>query len=240
MKAIQLRPYQMQAMNAIQSALENGQKHIIVEMASGTGKGLVLAKTVELLHKQAVSNILVVTKRMELKANVERNLFNEYVDFVRIDKNRIAVTTEQRILRHTNKEFSEYQIIIFDEFDVSESVYKALNCGEKNIIVFSAKHTNKPHRLFMPKDVVFSYTYQQAVDEGYISPAMDVRAFGPAVKLFSKQLLEEFGYVQIEVPSKVQDYGWDLVVGKDKQRIWVECKSYKSQVVSPFGSKFFA
>lgn len=67
MKAIQLRPYQIKAMNAIQGALKNGQKHIIVEMATGTGKGLVLAKTVELLHKQSMSNVLVVTKKTELK-----------------------------------------------------------------------------------------------------------------------------------------------------------------------------
>lgn len=30
MKAIQLRPYQIKAMNAIQGALKNGQKHIVV------------------------------------------------------------------------------------------------------------------------------------------------------------------------------------------------------------------
>lgn len=233
MKAIQLRPYQMQAMSAIQGALENGQKHIVVEMATGTGKGLVLAKTVELLHKQAISNVLVITSRMELKENVERNLFDKYRDFVRIDKNRVSITTEKRILRHTNNEFNEYQFVIFDEFDIPESIYETLNCREKTVIVFSAKYTNKPHRLFSPKEVVFSYTYQQAVDEGYITPAMDVRAFGPAVEVFSKQLLEEFGYVQINATSKTQDHSWDLVVENDKQRIWVECKSYKSQVVSP-------
>lgn len=123
--------------------------------------------------------------------------------------------------------------MIFDELDVSESIYETLNCRGKTVIVFSAKHTNKSHRLFTPKEVVFSYTYKQAVDEGYITPAMDVQAFGPAVEVFSKQLLEEFGYAQINAPSKTQDHGWDLVVEKDKQRIWVECKSYKSQVVSP-------
>lgn len=123
--------------------------------------------------------------------------------------------------------------MIFDETDVSESIYEILNCNEKTVIVFTAKYTNKPHRFFTPKEVVFSYTYQQAVDEGYITPAMDVRAFGPAVEVFSKQLLEEFGYAQINAPSKTQDHGWDLVVEKDKQRIWIECKSYKSQVVSP-------
>ena len=126
MKAIQLRPYQIEAVNAIKGALDNGQKRIVVEMATGTGKGLVLAKTVELLHKQAISNVLVVTNRLELKENIERNLFNEYSDFVRIEQNRVVVTTEQKILHHTNKEFNEYQFVIFDEFDVSESVYETL------------------------------------------------------------------------------------------------------------------
>lgn len=54
MKAIQLRPYQIKAMEAIQGALDSGQKHMVVEMASGTGKGFVFAKTVELLHKQTL------------------------------------------------------------------------------------------------------------------------------------------------------------------------------------------
>lgn len=98
MKAIQLRPYQMQAMNAIQGALENGQKHIVVEMATGTGKGLVLAKTVELLHKQSMSNVLVVTKKTELKKQVEHNLFSIHQDSLLIDQGRITVSTEQGLL----------------------------------------------------------------------------------------------------------------------------------------------
>jgi len=40
MKAIQLRPHQEKAITAIQAALENGQKYRIVEMATGSGKGL--------------------------------------------------------------------------------------------------------------------------------------------------------------------------------------------------------
>lgn len=233
MKAIQLRPYQIKAMNAIQGALENGQKHIVVEMATGTGKGLVLTKTVELLHKQAISNVLIVTNRMELKENVERNLFNEYRDLVRIDKNRVVVTTEQRILRNTNKEFNEYQFIIFDEFDVSESIYETLNCREKTVIVFSAKYTNRPHRLFTPKEVVFSYTFQEAINDSYMTPAMDARALGPALEVFSKHLLEGFGYTQIDYTNREHD-SWDLVLQKNNQKLWVECKAYKSQAVSPY------
>lgn len=233
MKAIQLRPYQIKAMNAIQGALDNGQKHIVIEMATGTGKGLVLAKTVELLHKQAISNVLVVTNRLELKENIEHNLFNEYSDFVRIEQNRVVVTTEQKILHHTNKEFNEYQFIIFDEFDVSESVYETLNCREKTVIVFSAKYTNRPNRLFTPKEVVFSYTFQEAINDGYITPAMDARARGPALEIFSKHLLESFGYTQINYANREHD-SWDLVLQKNNQKLWVECKAYKSQDVSPY------
>ena len=234
MKVTQLRPYQIKAMNAIQGALENGQKHIIVEMATGTGKGLVLVRTVELLlNKQAMSNVLVVTNRLELKEKIERNLFNEYRDFVRIDKNRVLVTTEQKILHHTNIEFNEYQFIIFDEFGVSESVRETLNCGEKTVIVFSAKYANRSHRLFTPKEVVFSYTFQEAIHDGYITPAMDARARGPALEVFSKHLLENYGYSQIDYTNREHD-SWDLVLQKNNQKLWVECKAYKSQDVSAY------
>ena len=37
MKAIQLRPYQIRAMEAIQGAMDNNQKRIVVDMATGTG-----------------------------------------------------------------------------------------------------------------------------------------------------------------------------------------------------------
>lgn len=233
MKEFQLRPYQIKAMNAIQVALGNGQKHIVVEMATGTGKGLVLTKTVELLHKQAISNVLIVTNRIELKENVECNLFNEYRDFVRIDKARVIVTTMQQILNHTNKDFNENQFIVFDEIDVSESIYESLNCREKTVIVFSAKYTNRPHRLFTPKDVVFSYTFQEAINDGYITPAMDAQARGPALEILSKHLLEGFGYTQIDYTNREHD-DWDLVLQKNNQKLWVECKAYKSQAVSPY------
>jgi len=234
MKAIQLRPYQIKAVEAIQCALENRQNHIVVEIAAGTGKGLVLAKTVELiLNKQAISNVIVVANRLELQENIERNLFNEYRDFVRIDKNRVIVTTEQKILHHTNKEFNEYQFVVFYESDVSKSVYETLNCKEKYVIVFSEKYTNGSHRLFTPKEVVFSYTFQDAINDGYITPAMVVQAREPAFETFCKHLLESLGYTQIDYTNREHD-SWDLVVQKNNQKLWVECKAYKSQDVSAY------
>ena len=81
--------------------------------------------------------------------------------------------------------------------------------------------------------MVFSYSYKDAVKDGVVTPAMDARAFGIATEVFSKQLLEQFGYVQIESNISEQNSIWDLVVSKSNQKIWVECKTYRSQVVSP-------
>lgn len=233
MKAIQLRPHQEKAITAIQAALENGQKHIVVEMATGSGKGLVLAKTVELLHKHKAARILVVTNNIELKKNVEHNLFDKYQEFVLIDKDRIKVTTEQRVLRHSDENLNEYQFVIFDETDIAESVYNILDCREKTVIIFSAKYTRSTHKLFTPDNVVFSYSYKDAVNDGILTPAMDSQAFGPAVELFAKHLLEQFGCIPVQFNSHTQVQGWDLVAQKHEYKIWVDCKTYKSQVVSP-------
>lgn len=233
MKGIQLRPHQVKAIDAIQAALDSGQKHIVVEMATGSGKGLVLAKTVEILHKYKAARILVVTNRIELKKNVEHNLFDKYQEFVLIDKDRIKVITKQRISRHTEENLNEYQFIIFDETDIAESIYETLNCREKTVVVFSAKYTRNTHKLFISDNVVFSYSYKDAVNDGILTPAMDSQAFGPAVELFTRRLLEQFDCVPVQLYSHIQDQGWDLVVQKHKHKIWVDCKTYKSQIVSP-------
>jgi len=231
MKAIQLRPYQIEAINAIQGALTRKQKYMIVEMVAQSGKGLVLAKTVEILQKQKTASVLVITNGRALKENIEHNLFETYQTFLLIDKDRITVTTKQRILHYENEKLNKYQYVIFDEIDLSETVYKMLDCKEKTVIVFDEKYANNSFMPFETENVIFSYSYKDAVIDGFLTPAMDTRALEPAVEAFSKQLLEQFGCTQINI--KERDSRWDLVVSKSNQRIWVECKAYKSQVVSP-------
>lgn len=233
MEAIHLRPYQIKAISAIQEALACNQKHIVVEMATGCGKGLVLAKTVEMLSKEKLENVLILTDRLEVKAQINNALFNNYRGFVEIDKYRVEIETEQKILRQQNIKTSEYPFIIFYDAVISENVYEALFCKEKTVIVLTTIAKKNSHRLFTPNEIVFSYNYTDAINDGYLTPAMDTRALEPAVEAFSKRLLEQFGYYQIESHPSMQDQGWDFIVYKDKQKIWVEHKVYKSQVVSP-------
>lgn len=61
---------------------------------------------------------------------------------------------------------------------------------------------------------------------------MDERAFEPAVRTFVSQLLKQFGYNQNECSTNNQKNIWDLVVANSNSKLFVECKSYKNQVVS--------
>lgn len=62
---------------------------------------------------------------------------------------------------------------------------------------------------------------------------MDARVLEPAIESFSRQLLEQFGYHQIDSCLRMQDQGWDIVACRGEQKLWVQYKVYKSQAVSP-------
>ena len=59
MKEFQFKPHQTKAISAIQDALAQNQKHIVVEIAAGCGKSLVLAKTVEMLSRGKPRDVLI-------------------------------------------------------------------------------------------------------------------------------------------------------------------------------------
>lgn len=238
MKDIKLRSYQIEAIDAIQAALSRGQKYMAIEMPPGFGKSLVFAKTVEILSESNLERILVVTGSLMIKEKILKDLSTNYSGFIHTKSESVLVENVQRLINNYAMQPVDFDVIIFYDTIVTDKVYKVLSCDEKTVILFSTfgnqlSSEKRNNKLFDENKTVFSYSFQRGIDEGYITPAMDVRAFGPAVEVFSKQLLEEFGYVQSNIHSDSKDCGWDLVVEKDIQKIWVECKSYKSQVVSP-------
>lgn len=121
MKDIQVRPYQANAINAIQNALESHQKHIVVDMVEGSGIGIILKTTMELLAEILSGNILVVTNRMAIKDHIEHDILNSHL-CTSFYKDRIIITTEQRILRNKKSDYSQYEFIIFYKMDVSDTV----------------------------------------------------------------------------------------------------------------------
>ncbi len=233
METIKLRPYQIEAIKAIENAVGRGQKQMIVEFPAGFGKKIVLAKTIEKLNELKVGKILVLTSTISLKENIKSELFTNKRDTVFVDESKVFVETEYQILKNKIETKGEYQVVIFYNATMPENIWEILAFEKKIIIVFSTIHNEGAYSHFNHKDIIFSYSYERAVAEGYITPAMDTRAYGLAFELFSKQLLEKFGYKGVGDLNSSKQKVWDLVVQKDKQKIWVECKNYKSQVVSP-------
>ena len=70
MKTMQLRPYQNEAIEAIKSAIQRGQKRIAVEMIPQSGKGIVLAKIIEYLQESNNDKILIITGNLSIKEQI--------------------------------------------------------------------------------------------------------------------------------------------------------------------------
>lgn len=236
MKNIILRSYQIEAIEAIQAALSRGQKHMAIEMPPGFGKSLIFAKTVEILSESNLERILVVTGNLVIKEQILKDLSTNYSGFIHTKSESVLVENVQTLINNYATQPVDFDVIIFYDMIVTEKVYKALSCDEKTVILFSTFGNQisreKGINLFDESKIVFSYSFQRGIDEGYITPAMDARARGPALEVFSKHLLENFGYSQSNYTNGELD-SWDLVLQKNNQKLWVECKAYKSQDVSP-------
>ncbi len=232
MKAIQLRAYQRKALDAIQNGLNNNQKTMIVEMPTGCGKSIIVAKTIEMISKSNRGNILIITSSTLLKQQTKDILFKDFNELIQMNNSHIEMENIQKIVKHANEYINNYQVFIFYDVPISKYIYDSLLCRDKTNIIFSAS-SESANSFFNLEDVVFQYSYKDAINDGILTPAMNPSVFEPAVELFSKQLLEMFGYTQYNLNEKAEDHVWDMLVEKDNRKIWVEYKTYKSQVVSP-------
>lgn len=78
-KEITIRPYQKEALLAIDKALEENKRRLLVEMATGTGKTLVAAMMIKKLFQAGlVERVLFLVDRIEL-ANQAKETFDDYL-----------------------------------------------------------------------------------------------------------------------------------------------------------------
>ena len=229
MKAVKLEPYQIKAIDAIKDALDSGKRHMAIEMPVGCGKELVFAKTIEKINETNLQKILVVTYGRNVKENLERELSTNYKGFIHIDQANIVVETLKKVVTYHSEKMCEYACVIFYDIVASPEEYETISWKDKVVIAFNTTGSELSNKRFLPIEVVFSYSIKDAVYDGFLTPAMDTGALGPAVEIFTKNLLEQFGYEQINGQEQI----WDVVAEKQNKKIWVECKSYRSQTVSP-------
>ena len=227
-RAVQSRPHQSKAINAIQNAVDRKQKHILVEMASGSGKSIVLLKTLENLFYKNDGRILIIAGSASIKEQLLKLLFVDFKKLFDLDEGRIEIETVYYTFKHPEKIGDSFEYIIPYDIQVSEKNYEMLCKNNKTIIVFS-EHVNKYSQY---EDLVFSYSYQDGVRDGIFSPVADPSLYEYAVKGFCQRLLEKFNFKYIEKESLQRSF-WDFYFSNDNKNIWVCYKNYKSKDVSP-------
>lgn len=208
--------------------MENGQKNILVQMLTGSGKSIVLIKTLEMINKKADVKSLVITNTKDTKNQIKNLLSEKEMEYLSVE-----VVNAQNILKFSNKKISEYQFLVFDDVVMSKKFYDLLECEKKTNVVFMSSMNETTINFFKQTDLVFTYDFEQAVNDGILTPAMNPRALGFTVKNFVKQLLMRFGCTQDILQAKAYDKSWDLYMKHHNRHIWCECKTYKSQFVSP-------
>lgn len=78
-KELEIRPYQIKAIGAVDEAIENGKRRILIEMATGTGKTLTMAMIMKRLFEAGlVQTVLFLVDRKQL-AEQTKDVFAEYL-----------------------------------------------------------------------------------------------------------------------------------------------------------------
>ena len=129
-KLKQLRPYQVQAIKALQESAQGGSQRFLFEMATGTGKTLISAAVIKLFLKSGnARRVLFLVDRLELEDQAQKAfvqyLGHDYRSVIYKDSRdswanaSIVVSTIQTFLAgdRYKKEFSptDFELVISDE-----------------------------------------------------------------------------------------------------------------------------
>ncbi len=140
-----LRPYQLNALKAIQESTKKGNDRFLLEMATGTGKTLTSCAIIKLFLRSAnVKRVLFLVDRLELETQAEREfkevLKNDYTVSIWKEKqtswksSEIVVTTVQS-LKAKNKYKIEFNR---DDFDlvISDESHRSLGGQSKKVFEY--------------------------------------------------------------------------------------------------------
>jgi type I restriction enzyme, R subunit len=140
-----LRPYQLDAVHAIQGAVGEGKNRFLLEMATGTGKTMLAAALIKMfLRTHNARRVLFLVDRLELETQADKN-FNDYLqnDFSSciFKKNRdewkhkdIVVTTIQSI-SYENKYLKLFSPTDFD-LVISDEAHRSISGGGRAIFEY--------------------------------------------------------------------------------------------------------
>lgn len=192
------RDYQLEAIDAVSRAINLGQRKMLLEMATGTGKTRVAVALVKRLFEAGlVSRVLFLVDRIALAKQAEDAFAEhlpEYPAYVLRggrrfqDEKRITISTLQTFIgEHAKLPSSYFQLVVVDE--CHRSIYgkwsgtlkhfDVLTVGLTATPCIAADDTPDPEdgrfirdtlRFFEVSEPTFRYTLRQAIAEGNLVP----------------------------------------------------------------------
>jgi type I restriction enzyme, R subunit len=159
-----LRPYQVQAIEAIQRAVKEGRDRFLFEMATGTGKTLVSAAVIKLFKRTGnARRILFLVDRLELEKQAQKN-FEDYLkgDCISViyKENRddwrkadIVVSTIQTFLSRNRYK----RLFAPDDFDlvISDEAHRSISGNSRAVFEYFIGY--KLGLTATPKDYLKSF-----------------------------------------------------------------------------------
>lgn len=216
-----MRKYHQEILEVIEKQIKKGKKEIIIQMAAGTGKGIVIQKFLEQL--ESFEKVLIITSSKLLEQNW---------------KERIKVTNNIKISTY-NEEFvedkEEKYLVLENAQCISNVKYNNLKKLFPNatfIIFGDVYQINIKNSWLKSENVVYSYTLEEALKDGYINPKIITQ--GSLRHLIFNLLIRSDYKIDLE-PSIQHGRGMlrpDFVISKENEKKIIEVKEYRSEFVS--------
>lgn len=216
----EIREYQKEIINTIMMKVKENKREIFIEMATGTGKNTVIKEIIRKLNQEG--NILILTKRKILEV--------QYIETFKDYKN---IEISNYCNMENNKNF---RYVILDETEyISEEEYRTIyQIFDSAVFIFFCNNFQKSKKggnWLNKKEIDYSLTIQQVINDGYINPNQEDFKF----EYFVEQLLSSlnFASIQKEVALKINRGALriDFIADNDEKKIIVEVKSYRSEFV---------
>lgn len=127
-----LRPYQLQAIHALQQAASESKQRYLFEMATGTGKTLIAASVIKLFLKSGnAKRVLFLVDRLELEDQAWKN-FAKYL------KNDFTC----RIYKENREEWRQAEIVVstIQTLATNNHFKKAFSCTDFDLVISDEAH----------------------------------------------------------------------------------------------------
>lgn len=186
----EIREYQKEIINTIMMKVKENKREIFIEMATGTGKNTVIKEIIRKLNQEG--NILILTKRKIL----EVQYIETFKDYKNIEISNYCNMTNNKNFRYVILDETEY---------ISEEEYRTIyQIFDSAVFIFFCNNFQKSKKggnWLNKKEIDYSLTIQQVINDGYINPNQGDFKF----EYFVEQLLSSlnFASIQKEVALKI-------------------------------------